>query len=221
MSAITDLLAAPSEAFVRKQLPAASYLCQIVKNEILPGYWKANDKRPAKWFLVAVPTIKLLSVIPTGDPEQDASVQEALSAYGDWEGKELRFAALREVPGYSERKLLAGIEMARGAKGNGLNYTLADTTEEWGAMTGVAPSASRFYTSTNSQGKPDGWVVTTLSKEPNRHVPIDLPPQDDPNPLGKVIEATVNSYLVVDLVLEIDSEGKYEPKLMVGGTSSV
>lgn len=221
MSAFTDLLSQPSDSFVRKQLPAASYLCQIVKAELLPGYWKASEKRPARWYLAFTPTIKLIDVIPSGDPEEDAKVQQALDDYGDWQGKEMRFAQLREVPGYSEKKLLAGIEMAKNAKGSGLNYILADTTPEWASHKEMADSAARFYTSVNSQGKQDGWVVTTLSQEPQRHVPIELPSQDDPAPLGKVIEATVNSYLVVDLTLETDPEGKYAPKVLVGGTSSV
>lgn len=220
MSAISDLLSAPSDSFVRKSLPAASYLCQIVKADLLGGYWKANDKRPAKWFTSYVPTIKIIDVKPTNDPELDATIQQALSDFGDWQGKELRYAQMREIPGYSEEKLCAGIDMARGAKGNGLNYTIGDATEEWASAT-LSQGVTRFYTAINTQGKQDGWVVTTLSKEPNRHVPIDLPPQDDPNPLGKVIEATIGAYLVVDLVVEQDPEGKYQPKLVVGGTSSV
>jgi hypothetical protein len=222
MSAITDLLAAPSEDFTRKSLPAAAYLCQIVHAELLGGYWKPSDdgKRGARWFTSYVPTIKIIDVIPSGDPEQDATVQQALSDFGDWQGKELRFTQYREIPGYSEKKFVVGIEMAKGAKGNGLNYTIGDATESWASAT-LSQSATRFYTAVNSQGKQDGWVVTTLSKEPNRHVPIDLPSQDDPNPLGKVIEATIGSYLVVDFVLEADPEGKYEPKFMVSKTSSV
>lgn len=221
MSAISDLLKVPSESFVRKNLPAASYLCQIVKAELLGNYWKASDKRPARWMLVYVPTIKIVDVIPTNDEELDAQISAQLAQYGDWQGKEIRYAQYREIPGYGDKKLCASIEMAKGSKGTGLNFVLADTTAEWESLKAIADSAPRFYTATNSQGVQDGWVVKCLSKDPTQHIPLDLPPQDHPNPLELIVPATEGAYLVVDFVLERDDSGQYDDKLMVGGTSSV
>jgi len=217
MSAISELLTTSPEAFVNKLLPKGDYLCQIIEAELMHGYWKANPpKRPkARWFEAYVPTIEIIDVVPTGDEDIDAEQMAALEAFGDWKGYKPpkdkgRWVQPQDIPGYDDKVTCAGMAF--------INFVLAETTEEWEAMTKLADSAHRFYTSKNSQGNPDGWVIKTLSTDPETHTP---PAIDSDTGLAEVIEATKGCYLVVSIGHEQDEEQKYEPKLTVEATSAV
>jgi hypothetical protein len=220
---IADLLkSAKPEDFTKKMLPEASYLCQITEAEPLPRYWKPNETkgRPAVWAFVYVPSIKIIDVLSTGDPDMDAEIQAQLARFGDWKGYTLRYTLNQEIPGHEQKILCAGIEMKQGARGFGLNYTLAETTPNWESVKEYSRALPRFWTSADKNGEQDGWTVKVLSSSPDSHTPINLPASDDPEPLPKVIEATIGAYLIVDLAIESDPTGEYPDKLMVAGTSA-
>jgi hypothetical protein len=223
MAGILDLFkTAKPEDFTRKMLPDASYLCQIDEAEPLPMYWKPNEAkgRAAVWRYVYVPKIRILDILPSGDNDLDAAIRDQLERFGDWKGYELRYTINQEIPGHDQRILCAGIEMKQGARGFGLNYALADMTPNWESIKEYSKALPRFWTSSDKNGNQDGWVVKVLSSSPDSHTPIPLPASDDPEPLPKVIAATIGAYLIVDLAAEVDPTGEYPDKLMVAGTSA-
>ena len=218
MSAISELLQAAPEDFVRKMMPAGDYLCQIVEAELMHGYWKANPAKGtrARWFEVYVPTIAVVDYIPSSDEDIDAETRNALEQFGDWKGYRPpngtgHWTQMQQVPGFNDRVRCAGIA-------NGLNFALAETTEEWESMKELSSSAPRFYTSENSRGDVDGWVVKTLSTDPETFSP---PAIEKHTPLPEIIEATKGCYLVVSLKHEQDESGQYEPKVVCDSTSSI
>ena len=217
MSAISDLLGASPEDFVRKLLPAGDYLCQIIEAEVKHGYWKPNPSKgtSARWFESYVPTIQIIDYVPSGDEDIDEAAKQALDNFGDWQGFKPpsgsgRWVQMQEVPGYSEKVQCAGIA-------NGLNFALIDTTPEWAAMKEVAGSGPRFYNSCNAQGEVGGFVVETLSTDQSEHIPPEISVQ----PLGEVIEATKGCFLIVSLKIEEDPTGQYDPKVVCDGTRAV
>lgn len=217
MTAISDLLNAGQEEFVRKLLPAGEYLCQIIEAELKHGYWKANPEknRGPRWMEVYVPTIQLVDVVPTGDPDIDEAMMNQLEVFGDWKGYKPpngsgRWMQMQTVPGFNDKVQCAGIA-------NGLNYIMAETTPEWAAMKELASSAPRFYTSQNSQGQVDGFVNKVLSTSPDQHVP----PVSEQMKLDEIIAATKGCFLQVSLKVEEDPSGEYEPKIVCDGVASV
>lgn len=217
MSAISELLAAPPEDFIRKLFPAGEYLCQIVEAEIKHGYWKPNPSknRAARWMETYVPTIEIVDVVPSGDEDIDAALVTALDNFGDWKGFRPpsgsgRWVQMQTVPGYEDKIQCAGIA-------NGLNYILADSTPEWAGLKEIAPSATRFYTSQNSQGNIDGFVHKILSTDVEAHEP----PVSTVEPLLKVVEATKGCFLLVTLRIEEDPTGEYDPKVVCDGVAPV
>lgn len=213
MSAISDLLGSSPEAFVRKLFPKGDYLCQISEAELLHGYWKGNpsEGKKARWFEAYVPTIKVIDYVPDGDEDIDIDTQDALAKFGDWQGYTRRWTQMQTVPGFNDKIRCAGMA-------NNLNFILAESTEEWTAMKELAQSAPRFYTSQNSQGVVDGWVVKVLSTDPEVFTPPEI---DQSTPLGDIIAATKGCYLIVRLDHEQDEKGEYEPKVVCAGTAGV
>lgn len=218
MSAISELLSSSPEAFVRKLFPKGDYLCQIVEAELKHGYWKANPSKgtKARWFEVYVPTIKIIDYVPSGDEDIDAETTDLLITFGDWKGYmppngRGHWTQMQQVPGYNDRIQCAGIA-------NGLNFALAETTPEWESMRELSLSAARFFTSKNSRGEIDGWVVKVLSTDPEQHTPPEV---DSETSLPDIINLTKGCYLVVTLDQEQDEKGEYEPKVICDGTASV
>lgn len=219
MSSISQMLSADTSALVRKYIPKGDYLCQIVEADILHGYWKPKppDRPRARFFDAYVPTIEIVDMVKSGDPEEDEALEAALLLFDEnWKGfrpptGKGRWVQGQEVPGYDKRIICAGIA-------NGLNFDLAEASENWEDFIEYASNAPSFYTSTNSQGQPDGFVVKKLSTDPFSHKPPVITPG---MPLGDVIEATKGCFLIVSLDLEEDPTGKYEPKVVVARTEPV
>ncbi len=216
MTAITELLAASPEDFVRKMIPKGDYLCQIVEAEVLHGYWKGDPSagKKARWFEAYVPTIEIIDYVPAGDEDIDAETLAALENFGDWKGfrpptKNGNWVQFQTIPGFKDKVKCAGIAI-------GLNFILADVTEEWETLKEL--TVSRFFTSKDSQGQVSGWVVKVLSTDPETFTPPDI--QSDTS-LSAVIEATKGCYLIVSLDHEQDETGKYEPKVICAGTTEV
>lgn len=221
MSAISQMLSADTSGLIRKTLPKGDYLCQIVEADILHGYWKPNPpKRPkARYFEVYVPTIEIIDFVPSGDEELDNELAAALEAFDEnWKGFRPgsmpgsgRWVQPQEVPGHDKKVLCAGIA-------NGLNFALAETTQDWEQFIEFAGEATRFYTSANTHGEPDGFVVKKLSSDPTNFTPLAI---TSGMPLDQIIEATKGAYLIVSLDIESDPEGKYDDKVVVAGTEAV
>ena len=218
MSAITDLLSAAPEDFVRKMLPKGDYLCQIVEAELLHGFWKGNPsagKKP-RWFEAYVPTIEIIDYIPSGDDDIDAETLTALENFGDWKGYQPpngsgHWVQMQQVPGFNDKIKCAGMAF-------GLNFILAETTPEWVSMIELASSAARFFTSQNARGEVDGWVVKTLSTDPESLTPPEIEANTS---LPDIIERTKGCYLIVTIDHEQDEKGEYEPKVICDGTSGI
>lgn len=218
MTAISELLSASPEDFVRKLFPKGDYLCQITEAELMHGYWKGNPSKGTKprWFEVYVPTIEIVDYVPSGDEDIDAETMKLLENFGDWKGYKPprgsgRWTQMQQVPGFNDKVPCAGIA-------NGLNFALAETTPEWESMTELSSQAPRFYTSQNAQGNVDGWVVKVLSTDPENHTP---PTISSDTPLAEIIEATKGCYLIVSLDHEQDEKGEYEPKVICKETAPV
>ena len=221
MSSISEMLTADTSALVRKYLPAGDYLCQIVDADILHGYWKPKppDRPRARYFDSYVPTIQIVDFVKTGDPELDTQLEQDLQKFDEnWKGyrpgsmtNSGRWAQGQEIPGYDKKVLCAGIA-------NGLNFALAEATEGWASFKEFSTQAPNFYTSQNSHGEQDGFVMKKLSTDPDTFTPPEITPG---TPLGEIIEATKGCFLIVSLGLEEDAEGKYEPKVTVNGTEAV
>ena len=216
MSGMNDLLSqATLEDLQVKALPAASYLCKIVDAAVMGAFWKANPAKGVgnRWNLFYVPTIEIVDVRPSGDPELDEEILGQLTRFGDWKGYKRRWTQNQEVPGFNSKVECAGV--------SNINFQLAETSERWENVVQFSRGLPRFYTATDRNGERGGWVWHTLSADPETFEHLDLPPQDDPNPLAKVVEATVGSYLLVDLGMEVDPKGEYPDKLIVDNTGPV
>lgn len=219
MSSISEMLSANTEELVRKYLPAGDYLCQIVEADILHGYWKPKppDRPRARYFDSYVPTIEIVDFVKSGDAELDDQLETALVQFDEnWKGFRPptgsgRWVQGQEVPGYDKRVLCAGIA-------NGLNFALAEATEGWESFESFASQATTFYTSENSHGEQDGFVMKKLSTDPTVFTPPDV---TKGAPLSAIIEATKGCFLIVSLGIEDDPTGKYEPKVVVSGTEAV
>lgn len=218
MSAISELLQSSPESFVRKMLPKGDYLCQIMEAELLHGYWKPNPTKgtKARWFESYVPTIEIVDYVETSDEDIDTETRDLLEKFGDWKGYRPPtgkggWTQFQQIPGYEGKIKCAGIA-------NGLNFALAETTEDWASMVELSSSAPRFYNSSNSRGEVDGFVVNVLSTEPDNHTP---PAIGADTSLPEIIEKTKGCFLVVTLDHEQDEKGEYEPKVVVAGTASI
>ena len=216
MSGISDLLkGARAEDFQKKELPAADYKVQIVEAEPLTAYWKPNPAkgRGATYLLVYVPKLRIVDVLMTGDPELDAEIKTQLDRFGDWKGFEFRFTQLQEVPGHEKKLLCAGISP--------VNFTLAECNAGWDGVKEYSRGLPRFYTSSDKNGNQSGFVADKLSANPDSFEPINLPDPNDPEPLPKVIEATIGSYFIATLGFETDPTGQYPDKMVIKETSAI
>jgi len=189
MNAITETLEGGNEDYIEKLFPGGKYLAQIMKAEVLNGYWGSANR----WFTAAVPSIKIVDSVPTGDPELDDNQLVALEVFGDWEGfmppkGSGAWTMFRTVPGKEGRIRLAGISE--------LNFVLADTTPQWKHKTATAKEAHRFFTPKNSQGEVGGWVINTLSASPNSYESLDITAKSTPR---EVLLAIEGAYLNVTL----------------------
>jgi hypothetical protein len=216
MSSISELLVAPVESFVKKTLPEGDYLLQVVEIDIKHYFWKASPakSRGPVWGDAVVPTIEIVDMIPSGDSTLDDQQLSALNAFGDWKGFRPpygsgRWTQYQEVQGYKDKIECAGISP--------INFPLAIATPEWASMVEIHPQATRFYTSANSRGEPDGFVVKVLSTEPTRHVP----PVTSALPLGEVISACKGCFFVATFSMKEDETGQYDPKLEITAVTSV
>jgi hypothetical protein len=213
---ISDLLkGAKPEDFQRKELPAADYLVQIVEAEPLPVYWKPNPSkgRGATYALAYTPKLKIIDVLLPGDPELDEEIKAQLERFGDWKGWEFRFTQMQEVPGHEKKILCSGISP--------VNFMLAECQVNWEGVKEYSRGLPRFYTSSDKNGNQAGFVADKLSASPTEFVPINLPDQDDSEPLPKVIEATIGAYFIATLGFEVDPTGQYPDKLTIKEVSSV
>lgn len=213
---IADLLkGAKPEDFQRKELPSADYIVKIVEAEPLPAYWRPNPakSRGATYLLYYVPKLQIVDVLLPGDPELDEEIKTQLARFGDWQHFEFRFTQMQEVPGHEKKVLCAGISP--------VNFVLAECNANWEGVKEYSRGLPRFYTSMDKDGKQAGFVAQTLSASPSSFEPIALPDQDDPEPLMKIIPATVGAYFVATIGYESDPTGQYPDKMVITSVSSI
>jgi len=207
MSIIDAALRTPGSAFVKNILPAGTYKCQILDADLMRFYWG----RSGVWGLMYVPTVRLVDMIPTGDPEIDETWTSGLEALGDWRRITKKYTMKIEVPGYAERIELGGIA-------NNLNFPLRLTTPRWEELVSdkrgnpiMHPQASRFYLPAreSATGVASGFVVDTLGLTPLLDVDLEA-----------IITATLDRMLAVTFVHR-QPNPQYEPRVEVENTSSV
>jgi hypothetical protein len=200
MSAISDLLKMPASTIEQKSFPAGSYKCRIVEAEPLRYYWGKS----AQWGLMYVPRIRVVDVIPTGDPDLDDDQMAALERFGDWQGFSKRYTMRLEIPGFTNKIECGGIA-------NGLNFPLVVTTPHWESLAGPHIQAPHFYISAEKAptGVASGFVVDVLGLAPPVGADIE-----------SIIAMTNDKMLVVEFVLKQDNPD-YPARLEVANTSAL
>jgi hypothetical protein len=196
---IADILGKVKDSdLTRKLLPAGTYVARIDPVEVMKYFWPAKKDKPNRFGLSYVPTLRLRSIIETGDEELDRKNASQLEAFGDWRAFKMVARYTKELPGFSEPVRLAGV--------SAVNFTLVETTPNWEDYKQASPQLWRFYQ--NQDGEQDGFV-TKLSRSEDSFEQIELPSIDIPaaDALQLLIPATEGSFLEIDISIESSERG--------------